>query len=399
MWKTSPAVLMAVERVRCERCKRYVESVSYDDELAAEVCENCLIRHMTLVKQFTPWVKLQADTPPEPPWIVKDYIAIGAVTLLTGKPKAGKSTLACAIAEAVDAASASFIGRTVTGGPVVYVSEEDAQTLRPKLSNSSGSEALTRNAAWPKPTWSEVVTAAVTKANDISAVLLVIDSLSFWSSFNENDAEAAHEVMDALGAAMAAGLAVLVVHHQRKAGGGEGDAVRGSGAILSAVDMSIELERLEEDGSTQRRLVAIGRWSAPPVLVIGRNPATGIYQAIGYAESRNGAAALDMRGRIVAALTEEPVTEDVLASILDVDGRKISRPLRDLVDEGRLTRSGEGKKGDPYRYGKCSPKSSPAAGGESPLKCSPPPIGGSISKWMFPVPLGRTGRMWRDGSA
>jgi hypothetical protein len=71
----------------------------------------------------------------------------------------------------------------------------------------------------------------------------------------------------ALGAATGAGLAVLLVHHQRKGGGQDGDAVRGSGAIFAAVDMLIEVERPTGDGTpaTHRQLVATGRWQNAPV--------------------------------------------------------------------------------------------------------------------------------------
>ena len=44
--------------------------------------------------------ELRASTPPRPPWVWEGYLARGAVTLLAGKPKVGKSTLAVAVAEA-----------------------------------------------------------------------------------------------------------------------------------------------------------------------------------------------------------------------------------------------------------------------------------------------------------
>src|ERR1700733_6248022 len=43
--------------------------------------------------RFVSPVELRASVPPEPPWIWGGYIARGAVTVLAGKPKAGKSTL------------------------------------------------------------------------------------------------------------------------------------------------------------------------------------------------------------------------------------------------------------------------------------------------------------------
>jgi len=133
----------------------------------------------SLALPFTPWADLRASSPPEPPWILDGYIARGLITLLAGKPKVGKSTLACAIAEAVDAEALSFVGCEVTGGPVVYLSEEGIATLAPKLPASTCSVALTREAALPKPGWPDLIGTAVAEALRIAAVLLVIDALGF----------------------------------------------------------------------------------------------------------------------------------------------------------------------------------------------------------------------------
>ena len=333
---------------------------------------------------FVSWADLQAAAPPEPPWVLGGYLAHGTTTMLAGKPKSGKSTLACAIAEAVDAGAPSFLGRAVGGGPVVYLSEEGASTLAPKLSASSRSSALARDAVWPKPAWAPLVAGAVSEAKRIGAVLLVIDSLSFWAAFGEGqekDAGKAQEAMDALGEATRAGLSVLLVHHQRKAGGEDGDAVRGSGAIFAAVDVLIELERTGEDAPPgQRRLVAVGRWRdlVPPVLVVDRDPAMGAWAVVGEAASRKGAAGLGFRERILAALPAEApgATEGDLAALIGVDKRKISGPLRELVREGLVAQAGEGVKGTPYLYAKnAAPECCPDAGAESPLQMLPAPLG------------------------
>ena len=325
---------------------------------------------------FLSWSEIRDSTPadPESESILSGYIVRGAVTLLSGKPKVGKSTLASAIAEAVDADAEDFLGCTVTGGPVVYLSEEGLATLAPKLPPSSRSVALTRDGAWPKPSWPELIEAAVAKATEIGAVLLVVDALAFWASFaegSEKDSGAAQATMDALGAATAAGLAVLIVHHQRKSGGEDGDAIRGSGALLGSVDASMELERL---GGRHRRLVALGRWPAPPVLVIDHDAETGGWRVVGRAGSREEAAQLNGDERILAALPDDApgITEPDLVDVLGVHPREVAKPLRSLHGRGLSVRTGEGKRGDPYRYSKAPPKSSSESGVET-VSLSPPP--------------------------
>jgi hypothetical protein len=335
--------------------------------------------------RFTSAADLRAATPEEQPWAWDGYLARGAVTMLAGKPKyAGKSTLAWAAAEALAAGAPAFLGRRVEGGPVVYVSEEGAGTLRHKLPASDRVSVLTRDAAWPKPAWPGLVTAAVDEAERIGAVLLVIDALSFWAGFAkdaEKDSGAAQAVMDALGLATRPGLAVLLVHHHRKSGGEEGDAVRGSGAIFGAVDALVELESLADDAPPgQRRLVGVSRWegATPAVLVVERDAATAAWRVIGEADDRGATADLTLRERLLRAVPgEEPgATEPDLAESVGVDKRKVAKPLRALVNEGVVLRDGEGKPYQPYRYRRAADATLPPGGGETGAATLPHPEGG-----------------------
>lgn len=368
-------------RSRCDWCDRY-----FTADTGSTVCGTCLAEHNAILDGFTQWTELGQNVGDGPTWLLSGYLAAGHVTLLSGKPKAGKSTLACAIAEAVDNGETTlFLGRYVGDGPAVYVSEEGPMTLAPKLRASTRSVALTRERIWPKPSWTALVAAAVEKAMEIEAVLLVIDSLAFWACFREGqekDAGAAQATMDALTAATRAGLGVLLVHHQRKTGGDEGDAVRGSGAILGAVDLSVELERLG-DAPTHRRLVAVGRWTTPPVLVIDRD-STGRYRLVGRATGREEAAALGDRERLLAAMPpQDPgATEAELVELLG-HPRNVAKPLRQLVASGYVARTGDGKRGSPYRYRVSPPASSSTDGGANGSRFSSTPIGGRERELSF----------------
>lgn len=347
-----------MSRTRCEWCGSYFAA-----ESSSTVCDPCRLEYDALFDAFTPWAEIAEQAGDGPSWLLSGYLAAGHLTLLAGKPKAGKSTLACEISEAVDNPETTcFLERCIGDGPVVFISEEGSGTLAPKLSRSTRSVALTREGVWPKPSWPALIAAAVEKAEVIEAALLVIDSLSFWASFREGQAKdsgAAQEALSALTAATNTGLAVLLVHHQRKAGGGDGDAVRDSNAIVGAVDVLIELEKLGEgtpDG--RRRLVGVSRWDGktPPVLVLDRDAETGRWQTVGHVASREEASALGMRDRILAAMPDHPVTEAELVELVGEDKRKVGDPLRALVERGRVSRTSAGKRGNPYRYEKVSEK-------------------------------------------
>jgi AAA domain len=344
--------------------------------------------------KFVSAAELRAATPVEPNWLWAGYLAPGAVTMLAGKPKSGKSTLACAVIEAVATEGGTFLGRAISAGPVVYVAEEAAGTLAHKLPATDRVRVLTRDAAWPRPAWPALVAAAVAESTRIGAVLLVIDALAFWAGFTEGqekDAGAAQSAMGALTAATRAGLAVVLVHHQRKAGGEDGDAVRGSSAIFGAIDLLIELEKVEDAATPgQRRLVAVGRWtSTPGVLVVEREPEVGAWRALGDATSRADVGVMALRERVLAAVPPEwpGAVEPEIVELAGGSKQRAGETLRELLGEGMVERVGKGAKGDPYHYRKAPPKCSPGLGGESAeppserfLPFSPRPIGGRKRK-------------------
>ena len=205
----------------------------------------------------------------------------------------------------------------------------------------------------------------------------------------EKDAGATQATLDALVLATQANLAVPLAHHQRKSGGEGGDAVRGSGAIFGAVDLLLELERVGEEAPPgHRRLVATGRWpQTPPVLVVDREPKTGAWGVVGQAASRSEAAALGLRERLLTALPEQGpgTSETELVELVDEDKRKIGGPLRELVEDGLVSRTGAGQRGNPYRYEKVSKKVS-LRGDTNAEKVSSPYRGDTFTTEAVPVP-------------
>jgi hypothetical protein len=258
---------------------------------------------------------------------------------VVGKPKSGKSTLTCALAEALAGNASAFLGRSLRSGRVVYLSEEGAGTLKAKLTGHI--RVLTRDSAWPRPSWAELIADATAEAKRIDSRVLIIDAFSFWSSLGEgqeNDSAVMQRTLGALVEATSAGLAVVLVHHQRKGGGEDGDAVRGSGAIFAAVDMLIEVERSKgEDAATHRQLVATGRWQdAPPVLIVDYQPRDRSWRVVGEADGREEVADLGIRERILDALpgADPGATEPEVAEVAEMDPRALSGPLRNWSRKG-----------------------------------------------------------------
>ena len=301
---------------------------------------------------FVSAAELRASTPDEPVWTWHGYLAPRTLTLLAAKPKAGKSTLAVAVSEAVARGAGSFLGRDILGGPVVYVSEETAATLAHKLPEIDGIRILTRDACWPKPSWAELVAGSVAEAERIGAALLVVDTFAYWASLPkeaEKDAGAAQAAMQPLLDATRDGLAVLVPLHQRKGGGEDGEGVRGSGAIAGTADIVLELERVKQP--RERVLLALSRYpSTPGSLIIDHDPTTGAWAAIGEGERMDARSIGDRQAILTALDGGAELTRAELEEATGAPERQWHAQLDALRDAGQVQRTGEGKKGSPYRF-------------------------------------------------
>lgn len=324
--------------------------------------------------------ELRSQTPVDPPWLWDGYLAGGGVTLLVGKPKAGKSTLAIAVATAMATGAVAFLDRAVTPGAVVYVSEEGGATLVHKLPDDDAElHLLTRDSAWPKPDWVALIGAVVTHARKVDARLVVIDTAAFWTALpaeSEKDAGAVQRAMAPLVQATRSGLAVLLVHHARKAGGEDGDAVRGSSGWAASVDTIIELERAGENAApTQRLLLGLGRYpSTPPCTLVDHDPATGSWAVDGHAEDRRSARGAAARGVVLRALDgDASLTRSDLENATGTAWRELLDSLNALIADKLVVRTGQGVRGNPYRYEKTVGKAVP----QNPTVSTESPRGGA----------------------
>ena len=301
--------------------------------------------------------ELQASIPPEPPWIWDGYLARGAVTILAGKPKAGKSTLAFSLANATANFGAMFLGHELINGPVVYISEEGAATLAHKVGDGD-LRLATRETAWPKPDWSTLVAAAVAEAKRVDAVLLVIDTFAAWASLGpeaEKDAGAVQAAMEPVVQAARSGLAVLLILHSRKGGGEDGEGVRGSSALAGAADIVLELERVQGGPARQRKLLALSRYpQTPGVLVIEHEVNQGRWRVIGEGADRADARDISDRVGLLSVIpdSEEGITRKELIEAMGSPELQWHAVLDQLISDGHVGKTGEGKRGNPYRYKK-----------------------------------------------
>ena len=203
----------------------------------------------------------RASVPTAIPWVARPLAYLGGVSLIAGPPKAGKSTLAAQMQRCRETGERLFGAWDETMGPTLLVTEEGGVAVIHKAEGLHALDVLDRRSA---------VRAGLTFRQMLGVVsewgatrpggLVFIDTLAIWAGIlDENDAGQATRAIAAVTAtAQADNLAIVLVHHARKGGGDDGEAVRGSGAILATVDIGIELSRVSP-GRDDRYLDIMGR--------------------------------------------------------------------------------------------------------------------------------------------
>jgi hypothetical protein len=301
--------------------------------------------------------ELLADggTEAEVEYLVANLVATYAVTLLVARPKVGKTLFVFAMLRALERGEL-FAGRRVQQASAVVLSEEGSATLKQKVRRFGLKQTrfLTRRDLARCRDFAGVIALAVEEAKRVGARALVIDTLAPWARFardEEKDAGAVTEAMRPLLAAAAEGLAVIVVHHAKKADALEGDAVRGSGAIFASVETLIELRRLDREaaGSTTRLLVCTSRFDdVVPELCLDLRGDDFI--EIDPPKTDKDA---DLRQRILSVLAAAAPSSMTREEILKAVGGRtdnVGRVLKALFEAEEVGREGSGHAGSPHRY-------------------------------------------------
>ena len=141
---------------------------------------------------------------------------------------------------------------------------------------------------------------------------------------------------------------VMLVHHSRKSGGQHGHESLGSAGILGAVDVYISLRRDPKSGV--RSAYGEGRDGVKlREVILELDEEGGWVSAAGDLKQ----ARVQDKGREIHDFLqdrESPATRtDIIEGVRGAPNT-ISAALGRLVDGGQIERSGEGKRGSPFRY-------------------------------------------------
>jgi hypothetical protein len=300
-----------------------------------------------------------ATLAPEPDWLWDGYLARGQVTMIAGRDFVGKSLLVGSLMKAIENET-PFLGRPTSEGTALLVSEEDESVMRARAEKFGllelRSDFASRNSGTLRMSWPELVAAATERAVERSHGLLVFDTFAGLAGLvgeDENHAGAVMERLSPLLAAAGEGLAVLFLHHVN----GYGES-RGSKAFRTAVDIKVHLHRHAR--RPQFRLDAEGRvpGATPEVLhgVLKQQGSGWLYEPAKSPgrerEKHESTESENTDDRLWAALLDGLPSGLTYADFDDYAGlsRDIAARRLPQWDPERVTRSGSGKKGDPFRW-------------------------------------------------
>ena len=192
---------------------------------------------------------------PEPSPVIEGVISEG-LTLLAGKPKLGKSILALNLAAAIATGRPALGGFATRPGPVLYLSLEDGpRRLKGRLAKVApeAPEALELATDWPRVEEGCLATLG-TYVSEHAPRCVLIDTLARVRPRDDRSRDKYQADYESLAGlqrlAIERGLAMIVIHHTRKADASDFlDAVSGTAGLTAAADSIAVLRRARSEAA------------------------------------------------------------------------------------------------------------------------------------------------------
>jgi hypothetical protein len=300
----------------------------------------------------TAWTadQLMAAEFPEPKWAVPGILAEG-VNLLAGPPKVGKSWLSLGLALAVADGGRAFDAVPVEGGPVLYLALEDTprrlQTRMGKFLGGrrapAGLTLVTECPSFPQG-GSDAIAGWLDRNPD--ARMVVIDVFAKMRGPAPQGVSAYDADYVAVGHAKRLadhfGIAVVLVHHVRKAGSEDFlTEVSGTNGIAGAADATLVLKRAR--GQADGILHVTGRDVDEAEYALQFHAAAGAWQLLEGPASDHMVG--DTRAAILRHVRENPGArpKEIAAALPHIDADTIRRTCSRMAEAGQLAKDTTGR--------------------------------------------------------
>jgi len=280
-------------------------------------------------------------------WIVDGLCIESGVSIICGKPKSGKSTLARQMILSV-ANGYDFLERPCDKSTVLYYALEEIEdevSRGFRQLGAEGSEKIYVHVGPIKNSKSHLKQAI----EKYQPKLVVIDPLfRFLKVKDLNDySEVTHQMEELSLIARSSKAHLCLLHHTNKASDST-NGILGSTAIFGAVDGVLILRRTVENSFLSTRM-RYGEDMSEAVLEFDYSTnmySLGITKQDLDVEKAKTLILVYLQRAMVHGVTEAELSAEVFG--VSTTGKR--HALRCLVNERRVKRSGKGGKSDPYRY-------------------------------------------------
>lgn len=283
---------------------------------------------------------------PPPRWVVPDFIPDG-LSLIAGKPKIGKSWLVLDMAVAV-AGGGRVLDRPCAQGDVLYMAlEDDRRRIQGRLRKITGPgwpARLSLCTDMPRLAEGGIERLGDWIAGAADPRLVIVDVFTRVRSLRgarDSVYDADYQAVVPLKAlADETGVAVVVVHHQRKQSSDEDplDTISGSTGLTGAMDTILVLDR----GSEGTTLYARGRDIEEVECAVSFDRRTCRWSNLGDAANVRMSAE---RRAVIEALTDtaNPMSPEEIAAATGQSNVNVRQLLRSMAKAGEVLKPQRGK--------------------------------------------------------
>jgi hypothetical protein len=292
-------------------------------------------------------------------WLVDHLAARGALVLVAGLPKVGKSTFVYGLLGALTGSVDQFVGLPAGSTWALLMTEEPPATVEEKVDRFGVDDervfVISKRRMGAGRSWTKTVEAAVAFCRAHPEVgVCVIDT---WDKFvglsasrSETDTGVIVESIEPLYELLGLGVCVILITHQRKEEGSFGLRVRGGTALTGSADVIVEVERASQSAGLSKQsrvLKLVSRFAGAPDEIAVELGASG-WRSLGTVKV---AQRRTRRDQAMVWLGTAPATLEELHERAGGPSKDtVRRRLGELVRDGLADRLGEGVKGDPWRW-------------------------------------------------
>lgn len=285
-------------------------------------------------------------------WLVDGLLPASGTSVLVAKPKVGKSTLVRVLCVAVSQ-GAPFLHRRTRKGPVLYLAlEENPGAVTSHFQELGATDENLHIHVGPPG--SNPHQQLRNLAMELRPSLIIVDPLfQFVSVADSNQyAELTKALAPFYAFASSHECHVMLVHHAGKLERTGGDAILGSTAILGAVDTALMLNR-RSDCRTIQTIQRYGTDLTERELMVSPDS-----RGVTLGHHVRTRPQSNLSEEILSAVGSEGLSGTAIKEKLKHHARgKVTDALTAMVNDGTLTKTGEGKRGRAFHYRKAESQS------------------------------------------